>query len=134
MLKEYLKNNNISVYRLAKVSGIPYSTLNDLSNGKVGIDKCRVSLLHSLSAALGITMDETFDICSCDKRIIPNSYGVNAELYVRAKHYFALFTYNNEAADLELCSVTDDNTFYIEDIARWRIESYIREKRMEAFV
>lgn len=39
MLKEYLKQEGISIYAIARKSGLPYSTVNDLVNGKVRIDR-----------------------------------------------------------------------------------------------
>ena len=48
MLKEYLKKKNKSIYALSKESGVAYSTLNDLANGKVDINQCKVSLLRAL--------------------------------------------------------------------------------------
>ena len=131
MLKEYLKSKDMSIYALAKDSGIPYSTLNDLANGKVAIEKCRVSVLKSLSDALGLSMDEMYEVCSGSERVIRNSYGVDVRMYVRAKYYYASFMYKEEPVELELCGVSEDSSFYIEEIARWRSEGYIRRRRIQ---
>lgn len=45
MLRDYLREHGRSIYALSKESGVAYSTLNDLVNGKVDIDHCKVSLL-----------------------------------------------------------------------------------------
>ena len=133
MLKEYLNDNEISVYHLAKESGIAYSTLNDLVNGKVDIDKCRVSLMKKLAVSLQMSMDELYDLCKNSRRPILNSYDAEANLTVRAKYYHASIFYNGENTDIRLCKVTEDNSFYIDDIARWRVDEFIREKRMRDF-
>ena len=62
MLKDYLKEKNLSMYKVSKESGVPYSTLNDLVNGRVKIDSCKVSLFLHLSQYLGISMDQLYSV------------------------------------------------------------------------
>jgi len=38
MLNEWMEQKKISRYRLAKNSGIPYSTVNDICNGKTQLE------------------------------------------------------------------------------------------------
>lgn len=135
MLRDHLKENGISVYALSRDSGISYSTLNDLVNGKVEIDNCRVSLLRRLGTALGMPLEDIYRLCvnSDDRRLIANAYNVDARLSVRKKSYFCDFCYKGERVELRLCRVSSDTSFYIDDIARWRVEAYIRRRRMEDF-
>ena len=91
MLKEYLKEHNKSVYALSRESGVAYSTLNDLVNGKVEIDQCKVSLLRSLSAALGLTLEDVIDICCPEDLTIQTSQGIDVKVSVRNKTYHAQF-------------------------------------------
>lgn len=133
MLKEYLKDKRISVYALSKESGIAYSTLNDLVNGKVGIGNCKGSLIRSLSSALGMSMDELYDLCLTEMTAIDNSYHAEASLGIRAKYYYARLKYGEETAEIRLCKVNENNSYYINEIARWRVESLIRERRMKEF-
>ena len=44
-------------YRLSKISGVPYTTINDICNGKVKIEKCAVDTVYKLSKTLNITME-----------------------------------------------------------------------------
>jgi transcriptional regulator with XRE-family HTH domain len=134
MLRDHLRDKGISIYALARDSGISYSTLNDLVNGKVEIANCKVSLLHKLADALGITMDEVFSLCSEKDRLISNSYNLEVRLMVRNKSYFTKFIYGGAPIELELCKVNGDTAYYIEDIARWRTEAYIRNRRMQEFM
>lgn len=130
MLKKYLKERGQSIYSISKESGIAYSTLNDLANGKVDIDQCKVSLLRSLSRVLDLTLDEVIDICSSAEKSVKTSQGVDVKVSVRNKSYHAEFRYNEEMIDLELCKVKEESTFYINEIATWRAEAYIRDRRM----
>ena len=130
MLKEYLKEHNKSVYALSRESGVAYSTLNDLVNGKVEIDQCKVSLLRSLSAALGLTLEDVIDICCPEDLAMQTSQGIDVKVSVRNKTYHAQFVYNEEKIDIELCKVREESTFYIDEIAAWRTEEYIRSRHM----
>lgn len=133
MFRNYLRDINKSIYSLAKDSGIPYSTLNDLVNNKVSIDNCKVSLLRSLAGALGVSMDELYGLLSQPERSVVNSYDVVVTLNVRNKTYYVLFEYQGEPVELELCKVNEDTTYYIDEIMKWRSEGYIRQHRMSEF-
>lgn len=139
MLKGYLKEKGKSIYALAKESNIPYSTLNDLANGKVTIEQCKVELLLKLAKNLSLSMEEICKLCKSEDRIVHSSYeispeeaiDVEAKINVRNKSYHAEFDYEGELVDIELCKVKEDTSHYIDEIAKWRTESYIRERRME---
>ncbi len=133
MIKEYLQQAGKSVYLLSKESGVPYSTLNDLVNGKVEIENCKISLLMQLAGALGLTMDETFALCSRERQTVETGYGIEPGIRVRNKSYFIEFEYNGELSEIELCKVNEDTKFYIDEIARWRCERYIRDRRIAEF-
>ena len=62
MLKNYLEEKKLSMYKVSKEGGIPYSTLNDLVNGRVEIENCKVSLLLQLSEYLGLSLDEIYAV------------------------------------------------------------------------
>lgn len=134
MLKDYLHEKGISVYSASKGTGIPYSTVNDLVNGKVEITNCKVSLLKRLSEYLAMTMDDLYSICSEEDLSLKNSYGCDYKINVRNKSYYVEFMYDSKPVEIELCKVNRDTTYYIDEIAEWRSEAYIRERRMEEFV
>ena len=39
-IQEAMRQRNMSIYRLAKTSEVPYATLNDICNGKAQLEKC----------------------------------------------------------------------------------------------
>lgn len=53
-LKELLKIKNITAYSLSKESGVPFSTISDLINGKTKPENVRLCHAISISKALGI--------------------------------------------------------------------------------
>ena len=63
MLKDLLKEKNISLYKLAQLTNLPYSTLHDLMNNKKKIEDCAVRMVKAISDALNITMDEVYNYC-----------------------------------------------------------------------
>ena len=58
-IEKLLDQQGLTKYRLSKISGVPYATVNDICNGKVKVEKCSVETVYRLSRALNTTM-ETF--------------------------------------------------------------------------
>lgn len=53
-----LQQKNMSMYRLAKISKVPYATLNDICNGKTQLAKCSAETVYRLAQALDISMED----------------------------------------------------------------------------
>ena len=60
-INELLKERNISIYRLSKDTGIPYSTLNDICNDKTPIRKTSVDIAYKISQSLSVTIEDLID-------------------------------------------------------------------------
>lgn len=58
MLTDVLREKNLSIYRLSKESGIPYTTVRDICCGKTNLKKCSGETVFNLSKALGISMED----------------------------------------------------------------------------
>ena len=56
-LNEILVKNDVTIYKLAKISGVPYTTIYDISCGKTRIEKCSGETLYKLAKALGVPME-----------------------------------------------------------------------------
>lgn len=134
MLKELLEEKNISIYRLAKDINEPYSTMNDIVNGKVDIDDCKFSVVKKIAQYLQISLDELSSIGN-------NSFIVNAKdlnccgkVYVKSKQYYIKFEHKGEEYELYLCNVNEGSRFYIKDIAKYELEKNINRMQMEEFL
>ena len=57
-IREIIDERKMSVYQLAKVSGIPYATLNDICNGKTRLEKCTAETIYKLAHALDMSMED----------------------------------------------------------------------------
>ncbi len=131
MLKDYLKQKNISMYSVAEKSGVPYSTLNDLANGRVDVDNCKVSLLRLIAATLEMSMDELYGLCRENRRYILDRYGIVVNVIVKDKDYYAEFDYQGEHISARICAVNEDTTRFIRDLAEWSVDDYVDDKEWE---
>lgn len=57
-IQSVLQQKNMSMYRLAKVSKVPYATLNDICNGKTQLTKCSAETVYRLARALDVPMED----------------------------------------------------------------------------
>lgn len=67
MINELMENKKITKYRLAKDSGIAYTTINDICSGKAQLEKCSAETIYRISKALGVSMESLIEPCF-DKR------------------------------------------------------------------
>ena len=56
-LQSYIDEKNISKYQLAKLSGIPKTTIMDICSGKSNLEKCSAHTVQLLSKALNCSME-----------------------------------------------------------------------------
>jgi len=57
IIKILLEERNMTKYRLSKMSGVPHTTINDICNGRVRIEKCSAETLYRLAGVLGTTIE-----------------------------------------------------------------------------
>lgn len=133
MIKKYLKEKNISIYALAKESGVAYSTLNDLCNGKVSIDNCKLGIVKKLADCLNLTLDEMYKLASNRTFVHIDKYDMDAEILVKNKRYHAAFEYGGEQVNLDICKVSENSSYYKDDITKWRTESYMDDRFLEEY-
>ena len=131
MLKKMLQQKGISIYQLAKQSDLPYSTLNDIVNHKIAIENCKAQILYKLSKALDLSMEHLYDLCSGNMTIFVEPYNIQGFITVKNKLYSLEFEYKGQFVHMDLHKVNAITTFYIKEIAQWKIEKFVSEKEME---
>ncbi len=131
MLKVFLKNRKMSIYKLAQLSEIPYSTLNDMVNHKVDINSIRTGIVYKLSKTLGISMDELYELCNKEIKVIADGYAVEGWVFIKNKTYFVEFEYHGKEYIEELYPVKKEATMFIETIAQWHVENRVAELERE---
>ncbi len=58
MLKDIIKSRNLSVYRLAKETNLPYTTVNEIVLGKKNVENCSLATIMPILNYLDIDIDE----------------------------------------------------------------------------
>lgn len=57
-LNDLLQQKNITQYRLSKLSGVPFTTISDITTGKTKIEKCSAETLYKLANVFHVTMED----------------------------------------------------------------------------
>ena len=57
-LQDIIKEKQITKYKLAKISGVSQTTINDICTGKVNIKNCTGETLYKLAKALDVSIEE----------------------------------------------------------------------------
>ena len=66
-LQELIENNNYTLYRFSKESGVPKTTLIDLCSGKTSIIKSQAITVKKIADTLGVTMEYIMTLDNSDK-------------------------------------------------------------------
>ena len=67
-LKDILSEKKISLYQFSKETGIPYSTLSDIVNGKTEINTCTVLTMKKIADGLEMSVDDLYKTLSRDNQ------------------------------------------------------------------
>lgn len=60
-INQILEEKEISKYKLAKLSGVPYTTLNDICSGQARIEKCSAETLYKIAKVLEVTIEDLIE-------------------------------------------------------------------------
>ena len=60
-INKIMQAKRLSKYRLALRSGVPYTTLSDICNGKTNLAKCSAETVYKLSKELDVTMEQLIE-------------------------------------------------------------------------
>jgi len=130
-----LQRSRLSMYALSKRSGIPYTTINELHNGKNDINQCAASTVCRIAAILGVPADSIMNqIFYIDG--IKGKYKNIEYTWTTSDESRITFEYNGERVTLGTGAVYNipARLDYYNIIAGWMIKDYIghREWASEA--
>lgn len=60
-VSELLKTQNMTRYRLSKLSGVPNATLNDICSGKARLEKCSAETIYRIAKVLNVRMEDLIE-------------------------------------------------------------------------
>lgn len=63
MLRDVLREKNMTIYRLSRESNIPYATVNDICNDKTRLEKCTAETVYKIAKVLNISVEELLTPC-----------------------------------------------------------------------
>ncbi len=66
-VNELMEQKAVTKYKLSKNSGIPYTTVCDICNGKTKLENCSAKTLYKLATALGVSMESLLDSASKER-------------------------------------------------------------------
>ena len=58
IINDLLHEKNLSIYRLSRLSGVPYTTLNDICSEKTKLEKCSAETVYRIAHTLNISMED----------------------------------------------------------------------------
>lgn len=129
-LDTLLKEKNMSKYRLAKISDVPYTTINDICRQKAQIEKCTAETIYKIAAVLDVSVESliaphivkrsSFDIFKSNvcHRVIAFiistletdeiSQYFERKWYAESFYLLAMLDYLSRRTNLPLCSRYND--------------------------
>lgn len=100
-INQIINDRGITKYRLAKLSGVPHATLNDICNGKTKIEKCSAETIYKLAQVLSVSMEY----------LIETSIKIREEQYERERSYeYGLPSYLQHDLDAFKDGLTNKST------------------------
>ena len=123
-LKEYCKDHKITARHISEDCGIPYSTVNDLMNGKTELRRTSFGVISDIADFLGLDLDE---FRSMFEERHQNLGEAELDLIVRNKRYLLLW----EGKRVDLCKASLLNKAYIADIAGWTLSDLKEQEELE---
>lgn len=124
-LQELIENNNYTLYRFSKESGVPKTTLIDLCSGKTSILKSQAITVKKIADTLGVTMEYIMNL--------DNSYKVYLEFNIPEFLKISINYYkkniNTSFHDIYYCTLQSDiNVAEVEGNITPNQAWFIREK------
>lgn len=116
-LKEYMKYEKISVSSLSKTANVPYTTVSEIVNGKIDIQKVQFGTVLRICKALDISTEKIFELC-----VIPEE---NWTIFLQDNEYYMSYKYGNDRKTKKLCKYSEANSKYITQIAECYYEEII---------
>lgn len=117
-LKSYLKQNNLKVSVISRTSGVPYTTVSEIINGKIDIDRVQIGTGMKIAEVCNLSFDEFYNMCKRSS-VLPEI----KEGHIRRKNksYYLQYDFPDANGEVYLCKVNEDNTRYIKDMAEWEL-------------
>ena len=124
MLIDYLRERKIKIKDIQRATDIPYTTLNDIANGRVDIMNVRLRYVTDIARFLGITIDGLVQECA------PAWKDDTSDIYISdGKYYLDRGEWSD--SPIYLCKVNKQNEKWVRHMADFRKSEAKLEKEKE---
>ena len=123
-----LKESGMSMYALSMNSGVPYTTINEIHNGKVDINQCAAQTVWKLGTILKTDPGEIMNpIMYMDG--IRGRYGDIDYVWETDETSKIVFEYQGDKVTLDMGALYNipDRIKYYQDFAKWKIKDFIED-------
>ena len=118
MIKLLLMEKNMKISDLSKKSHVPYSTTNDIINGKVEIDRIQVGVLVRLAAACSMSLDEFYKAAKESSNLPVIEEG---RILLRNKRFYLEYDIDGEKGTQYIFKANRNTSRYVKEAAEWII-------------
>lgn len=122
-LREFLKHEKTSVAWLSKTANVPYTTVSEIVNKKIDIQKVQFGTVLRICKALELSTDQLFDLCVVNEK--------GWKVYIEENEYYMSYYFGNEKKVKKLCKYTPANSKYINAMAECYYEEIMCGKEIE---
>ena len=127
-IKELLKERDITIKQMAQSLNIPYSTLNDIVNNRVDINKIGFGYVMSICTFLDISPYDFYE----EKEPEPKENGYR--IIIKDKKFFVRMNIYGKVLETYLCKINLPNSKYVKDMARFEYEDTMEKMRFESWI
>ena len=133
--KRALENAGISMYELSRLSAVPYTTVNEIHNGKLDINQCAAGTVKRLSAILGVSVDEILNPIMYLNGVKGKYKGIEYVWSTDLNDGCSQITFEYEGRDVTLSTGAVYNIpsriRYYNTMAGWNIKHFIEHMEWE---
>ncbi|MBQ6735668.1 MAG: helix-turn-helix transcriptional regulator [Lachnospiraceae bacterium] len=123
-IRKLFEESGMSKYALAQAAGVPYTTVSEILNEKIDINRCAAESVSRMAEVLGA---KTEDVLNRYHR------GEPFAIVERDLCYYLQFGRGEEYVERYLCRVNPLNARYVRAMAEWEVDEIQNAKEMEAW-
>lgn len=123
---EALNNSGMTMYALSKLSGVPYTTVNEIHRGKLDINQCAVGTVHRLAGVLDVPADSIINEIDYLDGMKGRYRGIDYIWSTDGGTTHLIFEYEGEPVKLDTGAFYNipSRMKYYSIIAGWMIDDY----------
>ena len=127
-IKQYLKQKKIKISDIAKQCKIPYTTVNEIINGKIDIDRVQIGTGLLIARTCDLRFNDFYNMCK-ESYALPSIQ--KGRIVKKNKSYYLQYSLPHESGELYLCKVNPENSFFIKDMAEWTLDTVIKSSDLQ---